>query len=455
MKGSILIVDDEPNILKTMTIGLRAAGYEVTAFEDAEQALKTVDRDILGEKAYDLAFIDLMMFPMNGIVLMQELKRRQPDLTIAIITAHGTVETAVSAMKQGAYDYLQKPFELRELTQFAQRVMQSHHIQIASHADHEIITQNPTYHGVLRMAERIAPSQLTVLIEGETGTGKELVADLIHAQSDRAAKPLVKVNCAALSSELIESELFGHVKGSFTGALKDRQGRVEAADGGTIFLDEVGEMPVAMQAKLLRFLQSREYQRVGENETRHADVRIIAATNRNLEESIDRGVIREDLFYRLSGVRLLIPPLRLRKEDIIPLAERFLADAARGAGAEHQTSQMILADAVQSALLDYDWRGNVRELEHTMLRAVILAGTRGSIELADLPDHIAQRGTADGQTSTDVYTSTGIESLKSLEDIERDHIARVIARTSSLEEAARVLKIDSATLWRKRKRYSL
>jgi two-component system, NtrC family, response regulator AlgB len=449
MNGRILLVDDEPHILKTMTIGLRAAGYDVAAFEDAERALKDVDSDILGERPYDVAFIDLMMFPMNGIALMQELKRRQLDLTVVIITAHGTVETAVSAMKQGAYDYLQKPFELRELIEFVGRAMQSHRIHQAREQDHEIITQNPTYLGVLRMAERVAPSQLTVLIEGETGTGKELLADFIHAKSDRADKPIVKVNCAALSSELIESELFGHVKGSFTGALKDREGRVEAADGGTLFLDEVGEMPLAMQAKLLRFLQSHEYQRVGENATRHADVRIIAATNRNLEEAIERGAIREDLFYRLSGVRLLVPPLRLRREDILQLAERFVADTAKGSALGTPT----LSEEVRNSLLEYDWRGNVRELEHAMLRATILAGTRQTVELQDLPDHIAQRSFQHITTWNETSNSNG--AMKSLEDVEREHIAYVIGKTSSLEEAARVLKIDSATLWRKRKKYAL
>src|SRR5207248_2644345 len=236
------------------------------------------------------------------------------------------LESAVSALKLGAYDYLQKPFELQELTDFVERVMRSHAIRLSAEPSHEIITENPTYLGVLRMAERIAASPLTVLIEGETGTGKELLADFIHARSDREGKPIVKLNCAALSSELIESELFGHTKGAFTGALKDRVGRVEAADGGTLFLDEIGEMPPAMQAKLLRFLQSREFQRVGENETRFADVRIIAATNRNLDDAIERSEFREDLFYRLSGVRLLIPPLRLRREDIVPLAERFVSE---------------------------------------------------------------------------------------------------------------------------------
>lgn len=450
MSGRILLVDDEPNILKTMTIGLRAAGYDVSAFEEAERALKEVDSDILVERPYDVAFIDLMMFPMNGIALMQELTRRLPELTVVIITAHGTVETAVSAMKQGAYDYLQKPFELRELIEFVGRAMQSHTIHKARERGNEIITKNLTYLGVLRMAERIAPSQLTVLIEGETGTGKELLADFIHAQSDRAGRPIVKVNCAALSSELIESELFGHVKGSFTGALKDREGRVEAADGGTLFLDEVGEMPLPMQAKLLRFLQSHEYQRVGENATRHADVRIIAATNRNLEESIERGAIREDLFYRLSGVRLMVPPLRLRREDILPLAERFVTDAARNS---EGTVIPELTEDVRKALLEYDWRGNVRELEHAMLRATILAGKRQTVELHDLPDHIARRNTEQFTAWSD--TTSPNTSIKSLDDVEREHIAFVIGKTSSLEEAARVLKIDSATLWRKRKKYAL
>lgn len=445
MKGRLLIVDDEPHIVKTMTIGLRALGYDVASFQEAEEALREIDKDLFGAKEYDVAFIDLMMFPMNGISLMQELHRRIPDLTVVIITAHGTVDTAVAAMKLGAYDYLQKPFELKELTDFVERVMKSHALQTASHARSEIITQNPTYLGILRMAERVANSPLTVLIEGETGTGKELVADFIHKRSDRANKPIVKLNCAALSAELTESELFGHAKGAFTGALKDRVGRVEAANGGTLFLDEVGEVPPAMQAKLLRFLQNHEFQRVGENETRFADVRVLAATNRNLEEAIKRSEFREDLFYRLCGVRLLIPPLRLRKEDILPLAEAF-------ASAPSTPTHPEISETVRIALLGYEWRGNVRELENTMLRATILAGNRRTIELDDLPAHIGSRNSDFLDYSV---SEEGAPALRSLEEIERDYIAQVIRRTSSLEEAARILKIDSATLWRKRKKYSL
>jgi two-component system, NtrC family, response regulator AlgB len=447
MKGRILIVDDEPHILKTMTISLKAVGYEVYGYDQAEEALKAIDKDWSGEMKYDVAFIDLMMFPMNGITLMQELHRRMPNLTVVIITAHGTVETAVQALKMGAYDYLQKPFDLKELIAFVERVITSHRLQADAHRENVILTQNPTYTGVLRMAERIAASNLTVLVEGETGTGKELLADFIHEHSDRKGKPLVKLNCAALSSELIESELFGHTKGSFTGALKDREGRVEAADGGTLFLDEVGEMPVAMQAKLLRFLQSREFQRVGENETRFADVRIVAATNRNLEDAIADGQFREDIFYRLSGVRLLIPPLRLRKEDIIPLAMKFVSKATQGKLAPE------LSDQVRTILTEYEWRGNVRELENTMFRATILAGNRRTIELEDLPEHLMMR-LPKSQGSV-VFHGGPENGFKSLEEVEREYINYVISRTSSLEEAARVLKIDSATLWRKRKKYSL
>ncbi len=452
MKGNILIVDDEPNILKTMTIGLKALDYNVRSFESAEEALKEIDRDITGSLQFDVAFVDLMMFPLNGIGMMQELHRRMPELTVVIITAHGTVETAVEALKVGAYDYLQKPFDLNGLTKFVERVIESHRLKRSAHTkgnSAEILTENPTYLGVIRMAERIANSQLTVLIEGETGTGKELLADLIHKKSERAEQPIVKLNCAALSAELIESELFGHTKGSFTGAMKDRVGRVESANGGTLFLDEVGEMPVAMQAKLLRFLQSKEYQRVGENETRHADVRIVAATNRHLEEAINSGSFREDLFYRLSGVRLMIPPLRLRKEDIIALANMFITQASASNLAP------TLAPDVERALLEYEWRGNVRELENVMFRASILAGPRRTIESQDLPEHIAN---IDFQFSESPFADSmhdNEKGLKSLEEVERDYIAHVISKTGSLEEAAKILKIDSATLWRKRKKFAL
>jgi len=443
MKGNLLIVDDEPNILKTLTISLRGAGYDVFGFENAEEALKEIDKDLFGTRKYEAAFIDLMMFPMNGITLMQELHRRIPDLTVVIITAHGTVETAVDALKHGAYDYLQKPFDYKELLVFVERVVKSDKIKQIESNDQTILTHNPEFQQILKTTERIANSNLAVLIEGETGTGKELLADFIHAHSDRAKKPIVKLNCAALSAELIESELFGHVKGSFTGAVKDRIGRVEAANGGTLFLDEVGEMPIQMQAKLLRFLQNKEYQRIGENETRTSDVRIIAATNRNLEEAIEQKNFREDLFYRLSGFRILVPPLRLRKEDILPLAEYFIAKASSG------NIPPVLSKEVRDIVLQYEWHGNIRELENAMLRAAILSSGMKEIGVDALAEHILRR--KDSSPKSLPHSIDG--ELLSLEEIERKHIEFVLSKTSSLEDAAHVLQIDSATLWRKRKKY--
>ncbi len=442
MKGNLLVVDDEPNILKTLTIGLQGAGYEVFGFENAEDALKEIDKDLFGSRTYEAAFIDLMMFPMNGITLMQELHRRIPGLTVVIITAHGTVGTAVDALKRGAYDYIQKPFDYKELLSFVDRVALSNKLKQNEPSGQSVLTQNADFQQILKTTERIANSNLAVLIEGETGTGKELLADFIHAKSDRAGKPIVKLNCAALSAELIESELFGHVKGSFTGAMKDRAGRVEAANGGTLFLDEVGEMPIQMQAKLLRFLQNKEYQRIGENDTRTSDVRIIAATNRNLEEAIEQKNFREDLFYRLSGFRILVPPLRLRREDIIPLAEYFIKKASSG------KSLPALGKEVREYLLAYDWRGNIRELENTMLRATILSSGRNEIVLESLPEHIIDPAKNSGKAPFSIANE-----LSSLEEVERKHIEFVLSKSSSLEDAAQILQIDSATLWRKRKKY--
>lgn len=442
-KFRILVVDDEPNILKTMTIGLKSLGYPVDGYEQAEAALKQIDKDLFGEVQYGCAFIDLMMHPMNGITLMKELHRRIPDLVVIIITAHGTVETAVEAMKEGAYDYLQKPFDVKELEDLVKRIEQKHAFGSKITKDETIITKNEQLLNILRILERIAKSDLPVIIEGETGTGKELFADFIHKSSARNAGPLVKLNCAAISEELFESELFGHVKGSFTGAIQDRVGKVEAANGGTLFLDEVGEMPQSQQAKLLRFLQNKEFQRIGENTTRTSDVRIVSATNRNLEEAIDNGGFREDLFYRLSGFRVDLPPLRHRSEDILPIAYQLLERIAENGKA------MRLASDAETALMKYQWRGNVRELENVILRAAILSGGAEVISPGAFPEYIM----SPEKRKQPVASSLG--ELRSLEDVEREHIASILAKTGSLEEAARILGIDTATLWRKRKKYGL
>lgn len=439
---NVLLVDDEPNVLRTLTICLESMDFNVDACEKPLDALDLARRS---EKQYDLAFIDLKMYPLDGIDLMRRIQLLQPGLTPVIITAHGTVGTAVDAIKKGAYDYLQKPFELEQLREFIAKV-RDYHQQKSRSLQHlhetreddgvQIITRNARMIELIALAERVADTPLTVLIEGESGTGKELFAQLIHEKSSRSGSEYVKVNCAALPENLLESELFGHVKGAFTGAHQDRVGRFELADGGTIFLDEVGEMPLPLQAKLLRVLQNNEFERLGESKTRKVDVRVIAATNRELPEEIAAGKFREDLFYRLNAVRLKIPPLRERKDDVSLLASHFIA---RYAPPEKGAAMRLSSDAL-AAISSYPWRGNVRELENVVSRAVFL--TRGDeIELDDLPE--------------DFNDQPASETPMSLEEVEKDHIQRVIAESESYEEAARKLDIDPATLWRKRKKYRI
>ncbi len=441
-KPKILLVDDEPNILKTMTLSIESMGYEVLAYSSPSVALVTLDTNPDLLKVVDIAFIDLMMHPVGGLDMLHELHLRKASMLVVIITAHGSVDTVVEAMKLGAYDYIQKPFDYDELAVFLQRISRSSEAKKSNESGGAIITNDANFQSILKTAEKIAKTNITVLIEGETGVGKELVADFIQKNSDRKDKPYIKLNCAALSEELIESELFGHAKGSFTGAVKDRTGMVEAAEGGTIFLDEIGEMPMLMQAKLLRLLQNREYYRLGENQIRKSDVRIIAATNRNLEEEIGQRGFREDLYYRLSGFRLTVPPLRQRRDDILPITHKILLHYASGAG------QMSVPPEVEKMLLGYDWRGNVRELENVMIRAAVLSDDGKTIKASDLPEYICFPAKAD-------FGGAVSPELRSIEEVEHDHIGFVLSRTKSLEEAAKILGIDSATLWRKRKKYGM
>ncbi len=437
MRGSVLLVDDEPNIVKTVKIGLESAGFGVTTTMNPLQGV-----ELMREQQFDVALFDLKMEPIDGLQLLKEARRLAPEMTVVIMTAHGTVNTAVEAMKLGAHDYLQKPFEFMELLRFIERVFEYHRLRlevrelreelIRREGMGEIVTRSERMRGVITLALQVAPSGISVLIEGESGTGKELLAHLIHQHSPRNEHPFVPVNCTALAENLLESELFGHVRGAFTGAVKDRQGRFEVADGGTVFLDEVGEIPPAIQVKLLRFLQSKEFERVGETATRKVDVRVIAATNRDLESAVGSGGFREDLFYRLNAVRLKLPPLRERVEDIPMLVHHFLKKFGSTSGVKPEAIQAFQA---------YPWKGNIRELENVIERAVILA--RGSeIELSHLPDEF--RG--------DVQS---MKTLLSLEQTEQQHIIRVLKYAKDLEEAAKILGIDPATLWRKRKKYGL
>jgi len=304
-KPKVLVVDDEKNILNTIGICLESIGIDATLCAKPQDVLQ-----LLQENVFDIAFVDLKMSPMDGIEVLAEIKQYSPSTTVIIMTAHGSVDSAVTAIKKGAYDYLQKPFDFEELKLFTQKVLTHHQLvhevaelreELASmQGSGEIITRNRTMIEQLDIAARVAESTISILVEGESGTGKELVAHYIHQKSNRADKPFVKVNCAAIPEQLLESELFGHVRGAFTGALKDRQGRFEMADGGTIFLDEIGELSSSIQSKLLRVLQTKDFERVGENITRKVDVRVISATNRNLDEALKEGNFREDLFYRLN-----------------------------------------------------------------------------------------------------------------------------------------------------------
>ncbi len=438
-KPHVLVVDDEVHILKTIGICLESIGFSVTLTPEPQEGLELAQKN-----RYDLAFVDLRMQPIDGMEMLQRLQEKTPEMTVIIITAHGSIDSAVEAIKKGAYHYLQKPFDFKELQIFAQKAWEYHQLmsevtelrrQVATLPDTgQFITRNQEMLNLMELASRIAESNISVLIEGESGTGKELIAHFIHEHSTRNAQPFVKINCAALPEELLESELFGHIKGAFTGAMRDRQGRFELADGGTIFLDEIAEIPPAIQAKLLRVIQSKEFERVGESISRKVDVRIIAATNRDLDAALREGSFRDDLFYRLNAVRLKLNPLRERPEDIPLLTHHFTRKFSPDAAMD------ISAEAMK-ALRAYRWSGNVRELENAMERAVLLA-QKGVIEITHLPEEVRPR------------TSESPAAL-TLEEVEKQHIIDVLQQCDDLEHAARTLGIDPATLWRKRKKYGL
>ena len=376
-RGSILLVDDEVKILKALAGALREEGHEVWAVESAAAA-----RRVMGQRPVDVLVVDNIMPDVSGLDLIRELVSTVPRPErpqILMMTAHASVESAIEAMKLGALDYLQKPFEIDELlvvVQHAlehQRLRTEHHYLLAERHEefnhYGIVGRSRQMQAVIRTAEVVAESRSTVLITGETGTGKEMVARAIHARSAQRDKPLIKVNCAAIPDSLLESELFGHRRGAFTGATSNKKGRFELADGGTIFLDEIATMSPGLQSKLLRVLQDREFEPLGAEATRRVDVRVIAATNKDLAAMVARGEFGEDLYYRLDVIPIVIPPLRDRREDIPVLVEHFLRKHARRAG---KTVEGIDEDGLK-VLQAYDWPGNVRELENAIERAVVLS----------------------------------------------------------------------------------
>ena len=437
--GNILVVDDEKHVLSTVGICLDSLGFRTTLCSKPQEVL-----GLLKEVDFDLAFVDLKMTPMDGMEVLAELKLHSPGTSVIMMTAHGSIVNAVEAIKKGADDYLQKPFNFDELKIFVLKAWEHYQLKrevrelrsqvAATKGSDEFITRNREMLSQLDLASRVSDSAMSVLIEGESGTGKELVAQQIHRNSARGDKPFVKVNCAAIPEQLLESELFGHIRGAFTGAVKDRQGRFEIAAGGTMFLDEVAEIPTSTQAKLLRVLQSKEFERVGESTPRKVDVRVIAATNRDLDEALSEGTFRQDLFYRLNAIRIRLLPLRERPEDIPILIQHFIKKFDEG-------KELALSHDADKALRAYRWSGNVRELENVIQRAVLLAGN-GGIDLLHLPEEVRSAG------------ENPVQSM-SLEELEKLHIKRVLQHAKDYDEAATILGIDRATLWKKRKRFNL
>jgi DNA-binding NtrC family response regulator len=448
IEASVLVVDDQAPIRESMVITFRREGYAVASAESGHQAL-----ELLAQKPFDLIVTDLRMTGMSGIDVLKKTKELFPDTEVVVMTAYGTIEGAVDAIKSGAYDYLTKPFQPEELTLVAERALERkgltqrvRRLEKAVRGDHPfegIITASPRMQEVLRMVEQVARLDSTVLITGESGTGKELVARALHARSPRKDDPLVIINCGAIPENLQESELFGHTKGSFTGAHADKPGLFDEADGGTAFLDEVGELAPMAQVKMLRFLQNGEARRVGTTVSRLLDVRIIAATNRDLDKSVEDGTFREDLFYRLNVIPIQLPPLRDRQEDIPSLAQHF---ARRIADRMGMAQPPPISPRAMDRLMKQPWRGNVRELENIIERAAAL-DRDGILGMDDLPFGETQR-------KEDKLIDKARQSLLTLQQLEKEYILEVLAECNgSRKNTARRLGITTATLWRKLKLY--
>ena len=455
----ILIVDDEKSIRLTTSIALEAEGHYVETADNGTTALTRIK-----EENYDLVFLDLRLSGENGLEVLAKIMELDSQPLVVIFTAHASIPTAVQATQIGAFDYLEKPFtpdQLRAILVKAKKARQTkvEMVQLKetvrdlkTEVQHlsppvSFVSRDEITKKELDTLFRAASTNASMLILGESGTGKSVIAREVHDRSHLRDKPFVTVSCPSLTKELLESALFGHMKGSFTGAVKDTWGKIHAAEGGTLFLDEIGEMPMEIQPKLLRLLQEREYERLGENKVRHATVRVIAATNRDLAAEVRAGHFREDLFYRLNVISVTLPPLRDRPGDLSFFAKEYLGFFCNQLGRSIEG----FSDGGRAALMRHAWPGNLRELRNAIERATILA--RGiKIEAEDLPDPSA-RPFAGGDASGDGSPDIGGEH--SLEDIEQAHMIKVLGWAPSLHDAAAVLGIDKATLYRKRKRYSI
>ncbi len=448
-KPSVLVVDDESGILDTLRILLRNEGFEVTTAQGGKAGLEQIRAG-----THDIILSDVRMPQVSGLDILTAAREQDPMTPVILMTAQASLQSAISAVNSGAFYYIQKPFSNDELVAILRRACEFRAVRVENkqlkqeirRRDKSAVTRpigkSKRFMELLKLAEHVAPTDSTVLIQGESGTGKEVVARYVHNLSSRTEGPFLSINCGALPENLLESELFGHVKGSFTGAVRDKQGLFAAARGGSFFLDEVGEMPPSLQVKLLRVLQEREAIPVGATEAIPVDVRIIAATNRDLEEEIRRGNFRSDLFYRLNVIALNLPPLRERRDDLLLLIENFL----QSLGTEAGTDPKALASEALDAVMVYEWPGNVRELENALEHATVLS--RGNlIEAASLPERITKRRKEPLVAERSYRNPT-------LEVIERAYIMWVLqAEGGNKTRAAEVLGIDPSTLYRKLSRY--
>lgn len=451
--AKILLVDDEPRMLSLLNSLLKAEGYEVASVQDGSRVPDLIESD-----AFDLMITDIRMTPIDGIALLKIAKEKRPEMPVIILTAYGSVETAIEAMKIGTFDYVTKPFKMDELLITIQRALEysralTENLElkeelVGRYKFENIVAESPAMRNVCEMIKRVAPADTTVLITGESGTGKELVAKAIHSYSRRKDKKFVAVNCAALPEPLLESEMFGHMKGAFTGASVNKEGLFETANGGTLFLDEISSMPMSIQGKLLRVLQEKEIRRVGGNNDIAVDARVIAATNTSLETMIQKGLFREDLFYRLSVIPIEIKPLRDRQEDILPLVYHVLSKEA-GDGEVPK-----LMPEVKDMLEKYLWPGNVRELENAIKHAVTFAQS-GRITADVLPPRILNQVGAvqtpvhvEGDPALAAYRNKSLKAF--LREREKEYLDKVLSISQGdKEKAAKALKISLATLYRK------
>ncbi len=453
----LLLVDDEDALRTVMAERLTDAGFKVTEAASGEQALEKLERF-----AFDVLVSDLRLPGIDGREVLAAALERYPGIIGIVVTGYGTVKDAVDAIKRGASDFISKPFQFEELLHVLESALEQRRLRSENAYLREQLEQRDGLPGVIgrsqpmrdlcQMIETVAPSAATVLITGETGTGKEVVARAIHQTSPRRQQRFVALNCSAIPENLLEAELFGHARGAFTGAVAARQGRLEQADRGTLFLDEVGTMSPALQTKLLRVLQEREFERVGENRTIKVDVRVLAATNSELVKMVADGTFREDLYYRLNVIALLLPPLRDRKEDVPLLVQHFIRKCVARDGTGDGLAEVMVSQDGMRRLMAYPWPGNVRQLENAVERALILRGTRPQIEVADLPPEI-QAVPVESAPNLEL-PDIGVDLPELVGRIERDLISRALTRTEgNRADAARLLGLKRTTLVEKLKRF--